>query len=75
VDHAWSRRERIEFEWLHGYTPGPVTLTESFRSVRSKAPSAAASSFFRGYALEVAPGIGSKGGCKETCPDIGVAQR
>jgi hypothetical protein len=36
-----SRRERIEFEWLEGYTPGPVTLTESFGSVRSKAPSAA----------------------------------
>jgi serine/threonine-protein kinase HipA len=47
-----SRRERIEFEWVDGYTPGPVTLTESFGSVRSKAPSAAASSFFGGYALE-----------------------
>ena len=47
-----SRRERIEFEWIDGYTPGPVTLTESFGSVRSKAPSAAASSFFGGYALE-----------------------
>jgi len=47
-----SRRERIEFEWADGYTPGPVTLTESFGSVRSKAPSAAASSFFGGYALE-----------------------
>ena len=46
------RRERIDFEWLDGYTPGPVTLTESFGSVRSKAPSAAASSFFGGYALE-----------------------
>ena len=22
-----SRRERIEFEWADGYTPGPVTLT------------------------------------------------
>src|ERR1700722_14866442 len=47
-----SRRERIEFEWADGYTPGPVTLTESFGSVRSKAPSAEASSFFGGYALE-----------------------
>jgi serine/threonine-protein kinase HipA len=46
------RRERIEFEWADGYTPGPVTLTESFGSVRSKAPSAEASSFFGGYALE-----------------------
>lgn len=47
-----SRRERIEFEWIDGYTPGPVTLTESFGSVRPKAPTAAASSFFGGYALE-----------------------
>jgi serine/threonine-protein kinase HipA len=47
-----SRRERIEFEWVGGYTPGPVTLTESFGSVRSKAPTASASSFFGGYALE-----------------------
>ena len=47
-----SRRERIEFEWADGYTPGPVTLTESFGSVRLKAPSPAASSFFGGYALE-----------------------
>lgn len=47
-----SRRERIEFEWIGGYAPGPVTLTESFGAVRSKAPSAAASSFFGGYALE-----------------------
>jgi serine/threonine-protein kinase HipA len=47
-----SRRERIEFEWAHEYAPGPVTLTESFGSVRSKAPTAAASSFFGGYALE-----------------------
>ena len=47
-----SRRERIEFEWVDGYAPGPVTLTESFGSVRSKAPSAAASCFFGGYALE-----------------------
>jgi serine/threonine-protein kinase HipA len=46
------RRERIEFEWIDGYTPGPVTLTESFGSVRHRAPSAAASSFFGGYALE-----------------------
>jgi hypothetical protein len=41
-----SRRDRIEFEWADGYTPGPVTLTESFGSVRPKAPSTAASSFF-----------------------------
>jgi serine/threonine-protein kinase HipA len=47
-----SRRERIEFEWVDGYVPGPVTLTESFGAVRPKAPSAAASSFFGGYALE-----------------------
>lgn len=47
-----SRQERIEFEWTDGYTPGPVTLTESFGSVRPKAPTAAASSFFGGYALE-----------------------
>jgi serine/threonine-protein kinase HipA len=47
-----SRRERIEFEWADRYTPGPVTLTESFGSVRLEAPSAAASSFFGGYALE-----------------------
>ena len=47
-----SRRERIEFEWAAGYIPGPVTLTESFGSVLLKAPSAAASSFFGGYALE-----------------------
>jgi|GEM_PF-485198 len=46
------RRERIEFEWADGYTPGPVTLTESFGSVLPKAPSVAASSFFGGYALE-----------------------
>jgi serine/threonine-protein kinase HipA len=47
-----SRRERIAFEWADGYTPGPVTLTESFGSVRPKAPPGAASSFFGGYALE-----------------------
>jgi serine/threonine-protein kinase HipA len=47
-----SRRDRIEFEWADGYTPGPVTLTESFGAVRPKAPSAAASNFFGGYALE-----------------------
>jgi serine/threonine-protein kinase HipA len=47
-----SRRERIEFEWADGYIPGPVTLTESFGSVRLRAPSPAASSFFGGYALE-----------------------
>lgn len=47
-----ARRERIEFEWVDGYVPGPVTLTESFGSVRPEAPPAAASSFFGGYALE-----------------------
>jgi serine/threonine-protein kinase HipA len=47
-----SRRERIEFEWADGHTPGPVTLTESFGPIRPKAPSAEASSFFGGYALE-----------------------
>jgi serine/threonine-protein kinase HipA len=47
-----SRRERIEFEWIDGYTPGPVTLTESFGSVRAKAPATPASNFFGGYALE-----------------------
>ena len=47
-----SRRERVEFEWAEGYVPGPVTLTESFGAVRPRAPSAAASSFFGGYALE-----------------------
>jgi serine/threonine-protein kinase HipA len=47
-----SRRDRIEFEWIDGYEPGPVTLTESFGAIRSVAPSAAASSFFGGYALE-----------------------
>jgi serine/threonine-protein kinase HipA len=47
-----SRREHIEFEWTDGYTPGPVTLTESFGGIRRKAPSAAVTSFFGGYALE-----------------------
>jgi serine/threonine-protein kinase HipA len=47
-----SRRERIEFEWVGDYRSGSVTLTESFGSVRSKAPATAASSFFGGYALE-----------------------
>ena len=47
-----ARRGRVEFEWIDGYAPGPVTLTELFGSVRPKAPSAAASSFFGGYALE-----------------------
>jgi serine/threonine-protein kinase HipA len=47
-----ARRERIEFDWIDEYTPGPVTLTESFGSVRSRAPSLMASSFFGGYALE-----------------------
>lgn len=47
-----SRRERIQFEWVDGYMPGPVTLTESFGSVRLKAPSVEASNFFGGYALE-----------------------
>ncbi|MHB1592560.1 MAG: type II toxin-antitoxin system HipA family toxin [Streptosporangiaceae bacterium] len=46
------RRERIEFEWAGGYTPGAVTLTEAFGSVLLKAPSPAASNFFGGYALE-----------------------
>jgi serine/threonine-protein kinase HipA len=47
-----SRRERIEFGWTPGYAPGPVTLTESFGSVRPKAPPGEASNFFGGYALE-----------------------
>ncbi|HEV2370586.1 MAG TPA: HipA domain-containing protein [Streptosporangiaceae bacterium] len=47
-----SRRDRIEFEWIDGYSPGSVTLTEAFGSVRQKASSAAASNFFGGYALE-----------------------
>jgi serine/threonine-protein kinase HipA len=47
-----SRRERIEFKWIDGYAPGPVTLTEAFGSVRPAAPAAAASNFFGGYALE-----------------------
>jgi serine/threonine-protein kinase HipA len=47
-----TRRDRVEFEWVEGYVPGPVTLTESFGSVRPKAPASAASSFFGGYALE-----------------------
>lgn len=47
-----TRRERIEFEWADDYQPGLVTLTESFGAVRQKAPTAAASSFFGGYALE-----------------------
>jgi serine/threonine-protein kinase HipA len=46
-----ARRERVEFEWVSGYA-GHVTLTESFGSVRPKAPAAAASNFFGGYALE-----------------------
>lgn len=47
-----SRRDRIEFEWIDGFEPGPVTLTESFGAVRRVAPSGPASSFFGGYALE-----------------------
>jgi serine/threonine-protein kinase HipA len=47
-----SRRERIEFEWIDGYSQGSVTLTEAFGSVRQKAPPVAASNFFGGYALE-----------------------
>ncbi len=47
-----SRPERIEFGWIDGYSPGPVTLTEAFGSVRPRASSPAASSFFGGYALE-----------------------
>jgi serine/threonine-protein kinase HipA len=46
-----SRRDRIEFERVDGYG-GPVTLTESFGSVRLTAPAVAASNFFGGYALE-----------------------
>lgn len=42
-----SRRKWIEFEWLDGYTSGPVTLTESFGSVRLDAPSAAGEQFLR----------------------------
>jgi serine/threonine-protein kinase HipA len=47
-----SRHERIEFEWIDGYSPGPVTLTEAFGSVRPRAAAPAASNFFGGYALE-----------------------
>ncbi len=47
-----SRRDRIEFGWIGGYVPGPVTLTEAFGSVRPVAQSSAASNFFGGYALE-----------------------
>ncbi len=47
-----SRRERIEFEWIDGYAPGLVTLTEAFGSVRPRAAVPAASNFFGGYALE-----------------------
>jgi serine/threonine-protein kinase HipA len=47
-----SRRERIEFEWIDGYSPGPVTLTEAFGSVLPRAAAPAASNFFGGYALE-----------------------
>jgi serine/threonine-protein kinase HipA len=47
-----SRRDRIEFEWADGYTPGLVTLTESFGAIRPKAPPAEASNFFGEYALE-----------------------
>ncbi|HET9899363.1 MAG TPA: HipA domain-containing protein [Streptosporangiaceae bacterium] len=47
-----SRPERVEFEWIDGYSPGPVTLTEAFGSVRPRASAAAASGFFGGYALE-----------------------
>jgi serine/threonine-protein kinase HipA len=52
VGNSWFTAGSIEFEWLEGDAPGAVTLTESFGSVRSKAPSPAASSFFGGYALE-----------------------
>lgn len=54
-----SRRDRIEFEWADGYTPGLVTLTESFGAVRPKAPSAEASSFFGGMRLRAASASGS----------------
>jgi serine/threonine-protein kinase HipA len=47
-----SRRERIEFEWIDGYSPGRITLTEAFGSVRPRAAAPAASNFFGGYALE-----------------------
>lgn len=47
-----TRRDRVEFEWADGCQSGPVTLTESFGAVRQKAPTAPASSFFGGYALE-----------------------
>lgn len=47
-----SRRERIEFEWINGYSPGSVTLTEAFGSVRPRAAAPAASNYFGGYALE-----------------------
>jgi serine/threonine-protein kinase HipA len=47
-----SRRDRIEFEWSGSYRTGSVTLTESFGAVRAKAPTAEASNFFGGYALE-----------------------
>jgi serine/threonine-protein kinase HipA len=46
------RRDRVEFEWIDGYSPGPVTLTEAFGSVRPRAAAPAASNFFGGYALE-----------------------
>jgi serine/threonine-protein kinase HipA len=47
-----TRRDRIAFEWINGYAPGPVTLTEAFGSVRPVPESAAASNFFGGYAVE-----------------------
>src|ERR1700735_2214164 len=47
-----SRRDRVEFEWAHGYTPGLVTRRESCGAVRPTAPTAEASNFFGGYALE-----------------------
>jgi hypothetical protein len=56
-----SRRDRIEFEWADGYAPGPVTLTESFGSVLSKAPTAEASSFF-GERLQAGGEIGERPG-------------
>ena len=52
MDRAGARRERIEFEWTDGVQPGFVTLTESFVRSGSRAPSAAASSFFGVRVLE-----------------------
>jgi hypothetical protein len=37
-----GRRERTGFGWADGYEPGPVTLTESSRAVRSPSPCSSA---------------------------------